>query len=57
MQGLLSFGLAFDIEKSTNGQNADDPTGPHIEVGAPANRTNLVTNRLYSDISFGYTFS
>jgi hypothetical protein len=37
MQGLLSFGLAFDIEKSTNGQNADDPTGPHIEVGPPAN--------------------
>jgi len=37
MQGLLSFGLAFDIEKSTNGQNAADPTGPHIEVGTPAN--------------------
>jgi hypothetical protein len=36
MQGLLSFGLAFDIEKSTS-QNADDPTGPHIEVGTPAN--------------------
>jgi len=32
MQGSLSFGLAFDIEKSTNGQNADDPTGLNIEV-------------------------
>jgi hypothetical protein len=34
---VLSFGLAFDIEKSTTSQSADDPTGPHIEMGAPAN--------------------
>jgi len=37
MQGLLSFRLAFDIEKSTDGKNADDPTGLHIEVEALAN--------------------
>jgi hypothetical protein len=57
MQGLLNFGLAFDIEKSTNGQNADDPTGPHIKVDAQANRTNLVTNRLNPYFSVCYSFS
>jgi len=57
MQGLLSFRLAFDIEKSTDGKNADDPTGLHIEVEALANWIDLAAYKLHPDISFGYTFS
>jgi uncharacterized repeat protein (TIGR01451 family) len=34
----------IDIEKFTNGQDADAPTGPLITVGAPVTWTYLVTN-------------
>jgi uncharacterized repeat protein (TIGR01451 family) len=32
------------IEKATNGDDADNPTGPHIPVGDPVNWTYVVTN-------------
>ena len=35
---------AIDIEKSTNGADADDPTGPLIAVGDPVTWTYVVTN-------------
>ncbi len=35
---------AIDIEKATNGEDADEPTGPRIEIGAPVNWTYVVTN-------------
>ncbi|NES66699.1 MAG: hypothetical protein F6K24_16295 [Okeania sp. SIO2D1] len=35
---------AIDIEKSTNGEDADDPTGPEITVGETANFEYVVTN-------------
>ncbi|MHC4442758.1 MAG: DUF7507 domain-containing protein [Planctomycetota bacterium] len=34
----------IDIEKATNGQDADLPTGPQIPVGDPVNWTYVVTN-------------
>ena len=34
----------IDIEKATNGEDADDPTGPMIEVSDPVNWTYAVTN-------------
>lgn len=34
----------IDIEKATNGQDADDPTGPNVTVGAPVRWTYVVTN-------------
>ena len=40
----LGYVLAIDIEKSTNGEDADDPTGPQIPVGAPVTWTYEVTN-------------
>ena len=35
---------AIDIEKATNGEDADDPTGPEIPVGDPVTWTYVVTN-------------
>ncbi len=35
---------AIDIEKATNGEDADDPTGPEILVGDPVEWTYVVTN-------------
>jgi len=34
----------INIEKSTNGEDADDPTGPLIELGGAVNLTYVVTN-------------
>jgi len=36
---------AIDIEKATNGEDADLPTGPQILVGDPVTWTYVVTNR------------
>ena len=40
------FGIrpAVDIEKSTNGQDADEPTGPNVTVGGDVRWTYVVTN-------------
>ncbi|NNF67036.1 MAG: hypothetical protein HKM98_05965, partial [Gammaproteobacteria bacterium] len=35
---------AIDIEKATNGEDADDPTGPLIETGGAVTWTYVVTN-------------
>ena len=35
---------AIDIEKATNGEDADDPTGPVVPVGSTATFTYEVTN-------------
>ncbi len=35
---------AIDIEKSTNGEDADEPTGPYIPVGEPVTWEYVVTN-------------
>ncbi|RLE15594.1 MAG: hypothetical protein DRJ50_15855, partial [Actinobacteria bacterium] len=35
---------SIDIEKATNGDDADDPTGPRIRVGDPVHWTYVVTN-------------
>ena len=40
----FGFNAAIQIEKSTNGQDADDPTGPSIPAGQPVNWTYDVTN-------------
>lgn len=35
---------AIDIEKATNGEDADDPTGPNVPVGSTVTWTYVVTN-------------
>ena len=35
---------AIDIEKATNGQDADTPTGPTIQAGADVTWTYVITN-------------
>jgi hypothetical protein len=42
--GLVPEAPGVDIEKATNGVDADTPTGPQIVVGAPVTWTYLVTN-------------
>ncbi len=41
----------IDLEKLTNGEDADDPTGPLLDVGSIATFTYLVTNTGDSDLS------
>ncbi|WP_240632164.1 DUF7507 domain-containing protein [Methanohalophilus halophilus] len=36
--------ISIDIEKSTNGQDADDPQGPKVEVGSTVEWEYVVTN-------------
>ena len=36
--------LQIDIEKATNGEDADSPTGPYVTVGDPVTWTYTVTN-------------
>ncbi len=38
------YSAGVDIEKATNGQDADTPTGPEIDVGQPVQWTYVVTN-------------
>ena len=40
-----------DIEKSTNGQDADEPTGPNVTVGGDVRWTYVVTNTGSVDLS------
>lgn len=40
----VSFAPSIDIEKATNGQDADTPTGPMIPVGGDVTWTYVVTN-------------
>lgn len=40
----FGFLVAVDIEKATNGEDADDPTGPVVEVGSTVTWTYVVTN-------------
>jgi uncharacterized repeat protein (TIGR01451 family) len=40
----LGYLLDIDVEKSTNGEDADDPTGPYIPVGDEVTWTYVVTN-------------
>ena len=42
--GVAGGGPAIDIEKATNGFDADQPTGPQIPVGDPITWTYVVTN-------------
>ena len=42
--GVLDFDAGLSIEKSTNGQDADAPTGPVVPVGATIQWTYLVAN-------------
>lgn len=37
-------GPGIDIEKATNGQDADEPTGPYVAVGGDVRWTYVVTN-------------
>jgi len=41
---VVSDGSHIDIEKSTNGEDADEPIGPQIPVGDPVTWTYLVMN-------------
>ncbi|WP_194410027.1 DUF7507 domain-containing protein [Microbacterium cremeum] len=42
---------AIDIEKSTNGEDADEPTGPYVPVGGGVEWTYVVTNTGTVDLS------
>ncbi|NOX62558.1 MAG: hypothetical protein GXP42_11540, partial [Chloroflexi bacterium] len=42
--GCLTANAAIVVEKSTNGEDADDPPGPTINVGDPVNWTYFVRN-------------
>ncbi|MFY1113169.1 MAG: SdrD B-like domain-containing protein, partial [Methanosarcinaceae archaeon] len=42
--GIFEAAPAIDIEKATNGEDADEPTGPYIPVGNEVEWTYLVTN-------------
>ena len=42
--GAEATGPAIDLEEFTDGQDADQPTGPYTLVGDPVNRTHLVSN-------------
>ncbi len=42
--GVVGDAPAIDIEKATNGEDADAPTGPEIPVGDPVTWTYVVTN-------------
>jgi hypothetical protein len=42
--GLYALAPAIDIEKYTNGEDADEPTGPMVVIGSPINWTYVVTN-------------
>ncbi|MCP3999122.1 MAG: LamG domain-containing protein, partial [bacterium] len=42
--GVVSTVPGIDIEKATNGEDADTPTGPEILVGDPVTWTYVVTN-------------
>ena len=41
---VLQCNPGVDVEKSTNGADADDPTGPYIDEGAPVTWSYEVTN-------------
>ena len=40
----VSITPAIDVEKATNGEDADEPTGPILSVGDPVSWTYVVTN-------------
>lgn len=40
----FGFLLQIDVEKATNGEDADTPTGPYVPVGDPVTWTYVVTN-------------
>ncbi|MFK7886530.1 MAG: SdrD B-like domain-containing protein [Gammaproteobacteria bacterium] len=42
--GVIMLNASIDIEKATNGEDADTPTGPTIIVGDAVNWTYVVTN-------------
>ncbi|MFK8014057.1 MAG: SdrD B-like domain-containing protein, partial [Gammaproteobacteria bacterium] len=42
--GVIMLGASIDIEKATNGEDADTPTGPSIIAGDTVNWTYVVTN-------------
>ncbi|WP_440954461.1 DUF7507 domain-containing protein [Methanosarcina sp. Mfa9] len=42
--GMFEAAPAIDIEKATNGEDADEPTGPYIPVGNEVEWTYIVTN-------------
>jgi uncharacterized repeat protein (TIGR01451 family) len=42
--GIASATAAIDIEKFTNGEDADNPPGPNLNVGDPVTWTYVVTN-------------
>jgi len=49
--GVVTPTPAIDIEKATNGVDADSPTGPSIEVGGDVTWTYVVTNTGDADLT------